>query len=214
MSDERARRAYRKRRRAEQEEDTRRRIAEAAMRLHGTVGPVRTTIKAIAAEAGVQRGTVYRHFPDLDSLFMACAAHWASLNPPPDAGSWLEIDDPDERLRHALSELYAWYGWAEPMLTNISRDAPLVPAIAPAAESFGQRFEALHAALMDGRPRRGRAGVRVAATIGHALDFGTWRSLTRVRGLQPREAVDLMLALIDAAGRPLRQQAGRPPART
>jgi AcrR family transcriptional regulator len=202
MSDQRAspRRVYRKRRRAEHEADTRRRIAEAAMRLHGTVGPARTTIKAIAAEAGVQRGTVYRHFPDLDSLFMACSAHWASLNPPPDAASWREIEDPDQRLRHALTELYGWYEWAEPMLTNVIRDAPLVSAIAPAAEGFERGFEALHAALMDGRSRHGRARVRVAAAIGHALDFGTWRSLTRERGLQADEAVELMVALVGAAG--------------
>src|ERR1700730_7869849 len=94
------RRVYRKRRRAEQEDETRRRITEAAVKLHGTVGPAGTPIKGIAAEAGVQRGTVYRHFPDLDSLFMACSAHWASLNPPPDPASWSAIGDPDERLRH------------------------------------------------------------------------------------------------------------------
>ena len=197
-------RTYRKRLRAEKEAQTRLKITEAAVRLHGTVGPARTTIKAIAAEARVQRATVYRHFPDLESLFMSCSALWASTNPPPRPAEWERIGDPDERLRHALTELYDWYGWAEPMLTNVSRDAPLVPASARASESFQRHFASLHAALIRGRRSRGRGRVRVAAAVGHALDFGTWRSLTREQGLHPGEAVELMIALVAAAGRPRR----------
>jgi AcrR family transcriptional regulator len=202
-----SRRAYRKRRRAEQEAHTRRQITEAAVQLHGTLGPARTTITRIAEAAGVQRATVYRHFPDLESLFMSCSAHWASLNPPPSPAAWAEITDPDARLLSALSELYAWYGWAEPMLTNVYRDAPLVPASARPAENFAGHFQALHGALMRGRPNRGRARVRAAAAIGHALDFTTWRSLTRQQGLESDEAVALMIALVAAA----RTGTARPP---
>lgn len=195
------RRAYRKRRRAEQEAETRLRITEAAVNLHGTIGPARTTIAGIAAEARVQRATVYRHFPDLESLFLSCSAHWASLNPPPDPAAWREIADPDERLRHALGELYAWYAWAEPMLTNVYRDAPLVPATAQAGENFQRHFDALHAALMQGRRARGRPRVRVATAIAHALDFGTWHSLVRKGSLETDEAIDLTVALVAAADR-------------
>ena len=150
-----ATRPYRKRRRAEQEAETRQRITEAAMRLHGTVGPAHTTISDVAAEAGVQRGTVYRHFPDAESLFLACSAHWASLNPPPDPSAWARIADPDERLRHALAEMYRWYEWAEPMLVNVTRDAEAVPALL--REGTQQRREAAVAALLHGRRSRGRA---------------------------------------------------------
>lgn len=199
MSTEKARtRTYRKRRRAEHEAQTRRRITEAAVTLHGTVGPARTTIKAIAAEAGVQRATVYRHFPELESLFMACSALWASRNPPPDPEAWSAIADPDDRLKQALSELYAWYEWAEPMLTNVSRDAPLVPASTEASAVFASHFEALHAALMRGRTARGRRRAVTAGAIGHALDFSTWRSLVRDQELHPGEAVALMTALVGA----------------
>ena len=192
-------RRYQKRRRAERELQTRRRITEAAVKLHGTLGPARTTIKGIATEAGVQRATVYRHFPDLDSLFIACSTHWASLNPPPDPQAWRQITDPEIRLRQGLSELYAWYGWAEPMLTNVFRDAPSVPAMNQPVEDFERPSQALHQALMSGRKLSGRVRFRVSAAVGHALAFPTWRSLVGENGLHPEEAVELMSRLVAAA---------------
>src|SRR5690242_14541475 len=99
-------RAYRKHRRAEQEEETRRRITESAIELHGTLGPARTSMSAIAERAGVRRSTLYRHFPDEVAVFAACSAHWSALNPPPDLATWAAARDVDERLRRALGELY------------------------------------------------------------------------------------------------------------
>ncbi len=196
-----SRRVYRKGVRAEHEAQTRLQITEAAVHLHGTVGPARTTIKDVARVAGVQRATVYRHFPDLDALFTACSMHWASLNPPPRASDWSAIADPEARLEHALGELYEWYAWAEPMLTNVNRDASLVPACARAGEAFQGQFESLHAALMEGRAVRGRARMRVAGAIGHALEFSTWRSLVQEQGLRARETIELMVAMVAAAAR-------------
>jgi AcrR family transcriptional regulator len=192
-------RRYRKGLRAEREDQTRLRITEAAAKLHGTLGPARTTIKGIAAEAGVQRATVYRHFPDLGSLFIACSTHWASLNPPPDPQAWRQITDPEIRLRRGLSELYAWYVWAEPMLTNVFRDASSVPAMNRPVEDFERHFQALHQALMSGRRLSGRSRIRVSAVVAHALAFPTWHSLVGERGLHPEEAVELMSALAAAA---------------
>src|SRR6266568_2776583 len=97
MSDQ--RRPYRKKKRAEMEAQTRRRITESAVELHGTVGPAHTSMTAVAEHAGVRRSTLYRHFPDEAALFQACTAHWNADNPPPDLGAWAEIADPDERLR-------------------------------------------------------------------------------------------------------------------
>src|SRR6266702_7537827 len=102
----RTRRRYRQLRRAELEAQTRLRITEAAMKLHGTVGPMRTTVMAVAEMAGVQRGTVYRHFPDEETLFGACSMHWATLNPTPNPDAWVEIEDPTQRLRRALADFY------------------------------------------------------------------------------------------------------------
>jgi len=193
-------RRYRQRRRAELEAQTRLRITEAAMKLHGTVGPARTTVTAVADEAGVQRGTVYRHFPDEDALFGACSMHWATLNPTPNPDAWVEIEDPGERLRLALADFYHWYERAQPMLDNVFRDAPLVPALAPAVEGFQRQLAAVHATLMRGRRDRGRQRARVAAAIGHAIGYGAWRSLVPEHGLDDAEAVDLMTAMVLAAG--------------
>jgi AcrR family transcriptional regulator len=194
-------RPYRKRARADQEERTRRRIAQAAMELHGTVGPARTTISAVAERAGVQRATVYRHFPDEASLFGACSAHWASLHPPPDPAAWVEIDDPDERLRTALADLYRWYGCDEQMFVNTYRDAELVPALRAIAEAEQRQFEDLVAVICAGRAERGRARRRVLAATAHAASFATWHSLTRHGGLSDGEAIDLAAAMVTAAAR-------------
>jgi AcrR family transcriptional regulator len=192
-------RQYRKRKRAELEEQTRERITAAAVRLHGSIGPARTTMSAVAHEAGVQRSTVYRHFPTEVELFGACSQHWASLNPPPDPAAWRQIPDPEERLRTALGELYGWYEWAAPMLVNVTRDAPLVPAMeAPVRRRLALRDQ-MHAALMKGRAQRGRARRRVAAAIGLALAFETWHSLTRQAELDEREAIELMAATVEAS---------------
>lgn len=195
------RRPYRKRRRAESEEQTRRRITEAAVELHGTIGPARTTVKAVADLAGVQRATVYRHFPDEFALFGACSAHWASQHPLPDLEAWTAIADPAERLRTALEELYGYYLAGEQMLENVTRDAPLVEALQPSVEPFMAWLATATDALVRGRPERGRARDRVRAAIGHALAFGTWRSLARGQGLEQADAVRLMTELVDAAGR-------------
>jgi AcrR family transcriptional regulator len=199
MSNE--RRKYTMRRRAEKEQETRLRITEAAMKLHGTIGPAQTTISAVANEAGVQRATVYRHFPDEEALFAACSGHWAALNPLPDPTAWRAVREPDARLRRALEELYAYYRRTETMLVNVNRDRPLVPAMAKPAARMGAYYESVVEALVTGRPERGRARARVTAAIGHATGFPTWRSLVRERGLDDGEAVALMAAMVAAAGR-------------
>ena len=193
-------RPYTKRRRAVAEAETRLRITEAAIRLHGSIGPARTTLSAVAEEAGVQRATLYRHFPDEAALFGACSAHWAALHPPPDAASWAGIADPEERLRVALAGLYAWYGSDEQMFVNTRRDAALVPAMAGPVTRVRAAMEAMIDVLIKGRPERGHRRRRVLGAIRHATAFGTWYSLTREGGLSDDEAIDAMLGAIEAAG--------------
>jgi AcrR family transcriptional regulator len=193
------RRNYRKRRRAEQEAETRERITEAAVKLHGSVGPAETTVSGIAREAGVQRATVYRHFPSEESLFEACSTHWVGQHPLPDLAGWEEIADPDERFRTGLLELYEWFAETEQMTELTSRDADRVPAMRHAIAVVGAYFERAQSALLRGRRERGRARERVSAAIGHAVAFPTWRSLVREQGLSEDEAVALMASLVAAA---------------
>ncbi|HEX8742628.1 MAG TPA: helix-turn-helix domain-containing protein [Thermoleophilaceae bacterium] len=192
-------RSYRKRRRAEAEAETRRRITEATVELHREVGPARTTISAVAERAGVQRLTVYRHFPTGAELFGACSAHWRAAHPIPDPTPWAAIADPDERLRAALGALYAWYRGDEEMIAKVGRDAPAIPALAViVADGLPAYLEAVRGLLMRGWGARGRRRDLLRAAIGHALDFETWRSLERRQGLSPEAAVALMCAAVRA----------------
>src|SRR5689334_20207903 len=111
--------------------ETRRRITEAAVELHGSVGPAQTTISAVAEKAGVQRNTVYRHFPTDDDLFAACSGLFDAMYPPPDIEAWRAVEDPRERLVRALDNLYAFYEKTDYMLTRVMRDEPFVPAVTP-----------------------------------------------------------------------------------
>lgn len=197
-------RPYRKKRRAELEEATRLRITESAVELHGTLGPSRTSLSAIAENAGVRRSTLYRHFPDEAAVFAACTAHWMAANPLPDLGAWAAISDPDERLRVGLQEMYAHYQRTERMMNNLVRDEETMPIVKELFGGFHEYIAAGHQTLMRGRRARGAAGRQVSAATGHALAFTTWRSLVREQGLDNVQATDLMCRLVDAAERSTR----------
>lgn len=183
---------YQLKRRAEQMERTRQRIARATFELHGTIGPAYTTISAIAERAGVQRLTVYRHFPDEPSLFRACTSYGYHAFPPPDPTPWWEIEDPEARLRRALSDLYAYYRGTEEVWTNVLRDLPLKPALFEVNRPFFEQMATLRERLSDGWGTRGRRKALLRATIGHAMDFHTWRSLAIGQALTDAEVVEVM----------------------
>ena len=194
-------RRYEKKRRAELEADTRRRITEKAVELHGTVGPARTSISAIAERARVRRSTVYRHFPDETALFDACSSHWEAANPAPDMADWQAIEDPDERLRTALEEFYAYYRRTEPMMDNLHRDELTMPLIAELFAGYHGYVAAVRDLMMSGRSLRGRRRDAARAAAGHALAYTTWKSLTREQGLSDDQAVALMCTLVEGASR-------------
>lgn len=197
MSDQ--KRKYEKKRRAEAEAQTRRRITESAVELHGSLGPARTSMKAVAEHAGVPRSTVYRHFPDEEALFGACSAHWGAENPPPDVTAWEKIADPDARLEVALGELYGYYRRAGGMIDKLLRDEGAVPMVAELFAPFHQFLAAIAEILMRGRGLRGNARHRVRAAIGHAVSFRTWQQLTGEGGLSDEDAAELMRRLVASA---------------
>lgn len=193
-------RQYTMRRRAELEEETRRRITASAVELHEELGPAQTSISAIADRAGVRRSTVYRHFPDEDALFAACSRHWRAANPPPDPAAWSSIAEVDVRTRTAIRSLYAFYDRTEAMYTSLLRDEPLVAALATRLRDFYGYLRSIQDDLAAGRGLRGRRAQHTRAAIGHALAFPTWRSLTREQGLSNEEAAELMVRLVASAG--------------
>jgi AcrR family transcriptional regulator len=192
-------RTYELKQRAERQQETRRRIVEAAVELHTTLGPSRTTVKAIAERAGVTRPTVYAHFPDARSLFQACSGHVREAVPPPDPTAWRAIADPGERLEAALRELYGYYERLEPLLANVQRDAAVMPLVAEMNAYRVRSLEEISDVLLDAWSTRGGARARLRRAIGHALEFRTWQSLVRRQGCRADEAVQLMLTFASAA---------------
>ncbi|HMJ95206.1 MAG TPA: helix-turn-helix domain-containing protein, partial [Thermoleophilaceae bacterium] len=174
---------------------------ETAVELHGTLGPARTSISAIAERAGVRRSTVYRHFPDEAALIGACSSHWTAANPMPDMTAWQSIEDPDRRLRTALDELYAYYRGTEQMMDNLHRDELTMPLVAQHFAAYHEYAGAVRDLLMRGRSLRGRRREEARAAVGHALAFTTWRSLTREQGLTDDQAVALMSTMAEGATR-------------
>ena len=192
-------RRYEQRKRAEQQEETRERIARAAMELHGIDGPARTSVSAIAERAGVQRNTVYRYFPDDQALLFACSGLFMVDNPLPDPAAWREITDPVERARQAFGEVYAYWEATEATTANVLRDAEVHDATRQAAiRSFQQPLHEIRDAIAAGWPR-GKQRERVLAAAELGIDFRTWQSLVRHSGLTSAAAASLMAEMVDAA---------------
>ena len=190
-------RTYEMKKRAEALRETRRRIVEATIELHSTQGPAHTTIKEIAERAGVNRLTVYNHFPDITDLLRACSRSWTERHPAPDPTPWTKIRDPEERLGTALRELYGFYARTEPMRANVLRDAETMPELAALLEgSVVPYLGAVRDLLAEDWEVTGDERRRLLATLKLAIDFHTWRSLERESGLSREEAVELMLEAV------------------
>ena len=184
-------RPYTLKRRAEQQAETRQRIVEAAIDLHGTLGPARTSLSMIAERAGVQRHTLYAHFPDELSLQLACSGTFHARDRMPDAEPWRGIADRAVRLRIGLGELYAWYERNAQLVACVSRDAEFH---APSQEIRALRVAPKMAAYRE--VLGAELNVQQRALLALALSFYTWRTLTRDSGLNKSAAVDVMVEAI------------------
>jgi AcrR family transcriptional regulator len=187
-------RPYILRRRAEKQAETRRRIVEAAVGLHSSVGPALTTISMVAERAGVQRHTLYAHFPDERSLYLACSGLTMERDPLPDAEPWRAVGDRRERLRAGLSAVYGWYARNAELAGCVLRDAEHHALTKEITEMrFGPSMAAYHEVLGAGLTAKQRAVLRLA------LGFFTWRTLVRESGLKQAAAADAMVQAIDCA---------------
>jgi AcrR family transcriptional regulator len=184
-------RRYQLKARAEAQEATRARIAAAAAGLHRDVGVARTTVADIARRAGVQRLTVYNHFPDLAALLPACAAHWMAEHPPPALQDALARAEPAERLRSALTAIYGWYRATAPMQRRVFGERASVPELdAWMARSADRTLAGIAAELAAGFDRP-----QARPLIALALDFWTWERLDR-EGLGDAAAAGLMAGAV------------------
>jgi AcrR family transcriptional regulator len=191
-------RKYELKKRAEEMADTHLRITEAAIELHETRGPSRTTMSAVAERAGVERRTLYRHFPSEADLFAACSTHYFAANPWPDLGSWRAVRDPYQRLERALDDLYAYYERTAPMYRNVLRDAEFDDRARHAVAPLHAYLEEAAEILTAGHPVRGRRRRLLGGALRHAIAFSTWQSLTAA-GIARADAATLVTALVVAA---------------
>jgi AcrR family transcriptional regulator len=184
--------------RAERHQQTRQRIVETAVDLHKVHGPVQTTITDIAKRAGVERQTVYNHFPDELTLFKACSAYNRALNPPPDPEPWKLIPDPEERQRKALAEVYIYYRRNEQLLANVIRDAQANPNVRKVLEPRVKHQERMRDALAAGWERRDgeRRHKLLYGALWMSLEFQTWQALVRQQAFEDDEAVELMVGMV------------------
>ena len=178
-------------------EQTRDRIVAATFELHATIGPSRTTIRAIADRAGLQRHTVYAHFPDLDSLYEACTVHGIRSTGMPEPDGWLAVARPPDRLRHGLTEMVAWYRANAQMLGNVLFDVDPEAPPPTSPDPFEVRMTALVETLVDGWQVDPDNRLTLEAVVGHALAFTTWRSLT-VGGMSDDQVVAVLVGLVEA----------------
>lgn len=186
-----ATRPYRMSKRQDDIDQTRQRIVEAAVELHGSVGPANTTFSGVASRAGVQRSTVYRHFPDEEALFGACTSHWLARHPWPGPDAWRAETEPRARVERGLRDLYRYYADNEQMLANAFRDIELMPPFV--GEFMRAQVEGIRAALSEPWPDADDAELRLA--LAHAIDFRSWQSLAG-NGLRPDDAARKMAAMV------------------
>jgi AcrR family transcriptional regulator len=178
---------------------TRRRITEAAVRLHTSIGPSEASMSAVAEGAGVTRVTLYRHFPSMDELFTACMTHWRGLHPPPDVDRWRTIRGFERRLRTALAELYGWYARNGEDLYPIYRDADNTPESSRIARR--QTNDRQADAILGDLGVTSTRGRHLRAAVGHVVRFWTWHSLSRDQGLSTREAATMAADFVLAVRR-------------
>ena len=192
-------RKYTKTRRAQQQDETRARIVDATVKLHASLGPAQTSIKAIAEAAGVQRLTVYRHFPDDAALFEACTTRYLELHPPPQPSAWAAIDHPGERSRIALLAFYRYYRQTEKMWRVAYRDVDQVAALQAPMSRFEAYLDLVTDDLVRAWHTTRAARKSLKLTLRHALRFSTWQSLQDAK-LGDRQIAELVQGWLGGIG--------------
>lgn len=164
--------------RRERQDQTRMQIVEALVALHEEIGPKNTTVAAVAARAGVQRLTVYRHFENEGAMLQACSSHWSAQNPPPQQKTWKHIRGTEPRVRAALLAIAKYYSKNHKMLFKVYRDASEVKPLAAIMNGFDSYFSSIADDLAS-HIMKGQKNDTLKGVARHLVRFSTWQSLSK-----------------------------------
>jgi AcrR family transcriptional regulator len=165
-------------------------LLDAAQR-HFLEHGVGTSLEAVAKEAGVGPGTLYRHFPSREALLAAVLQARQEELETRQAGI-AKVDDPMDALRawmRAMEDYFsAFSGLPEPLMAAARAEAPGNPLTVPCHEIIATTDGFLIAAQRAGRVRPSVRGVDLflaAVSVAWAMGVGTIdeESLDRLRGL-------------------------------
>lgn len=188
-------RKYTKNKRADQQEKTRSRIVAATVALHQKLGPANTSIKAVAEKAGVQRLTVYRHFPDEESLFEACSSAYLEQHPPPNMADWSDVLDAEKRSYLAILMFNQYYRDTADMWKSVYRDLGKLEALQGPMTEFKSYLNLVSNDLLAAWRLKGKKKKQCLITLRHCLLFTTWDSLMQ-EGLSEKQITELMMTWI------------------
>ncbi|MEU1984442.1 TetR family transcriptional regulator [Nocardia sp. NPDC019395] len=165
-------------------------LLEAAQRQFLKFG-VGTSLEAVAKEAGVGPGTLYRHFPNREAL-LAAVLQTRSAELEAQRAEIAQLDDAFERLRRwlrAMEEYFsAFSGLPEPLMAAARALEPDNPLTVPCEQIIATTDEYVRAAQLSGQVRGAVTGrdlfflaVSVAWTVGAAA--ADEESVGRLRAL-------------------------------
>jgi AcrR family transcriptional regulator len=178
-----ASRPYTQSKRGEAAESTRRRIVEATFALHGEQGIAATTMKQIAARAGVSVGSVYHHFPTYEDAIQACGELVLETLPPLAFSIFDGLETWEARVERLVQAQFAGYQRL-PMLEVARADQRVSQKLRDFLAQEEAHRRALAAAALKPWGTEARAVVALAGLI----DIGVWRAMVSAGFETPRAA--------------------------
>lgn len=177
----------------------RRRIHTAAMKLFAERGVTKVNISELASAAGVARGTIYSHVPDVDGLFEEVAAQLAREMTERVVAAFAGITDPAQRLAIGVRQ-YIRRAHEEPLWGRFVSRFGLSPALTQALLASDAVAD-LEAGVASGRYRIGReqlpamVGLLAGGTLAAMLPVLDGRSTWRDAGSDTAELLLVALGL-------------------
>jgi AcrR family transcriptional regulator len=185
------RREYRLGKRADSASATRRRIVEATVTLHDEQGITGTSVREVAARAGVAPGTILHHFPRMDDLIQACGELSEAMAPMPTEEIFVPGMDRASRVRTLILELFTWWerlgtsGW-----NHLQVDRTAVARVNAWLIEVAARHRRLVGVAL------GPAGARQVDVVTAMTVQGVWSSM-QASGIDTRDAAAQVSRLVN-----------------